>query len=273
MAGTANFLNGFLEHQDFTVTCLNFSGFFLLGLAYKIYCMMKFLKPRDGVFKRVLFQEFYDFSQERVNREYTLMLMLRVCLFLVSLWAAIMSIYYANLANINFGIISCCFTFSIVVNISAGYAIFQEKISSMQVAGIIVTVAGIIWISLAKGEVGLRKKTGVGEEDINWNKTLSVVLAISVGMLNASTTVQAKWMRKKRPSIDVMNLNADTFLLFGLIFSLITLVMIIKGNSSLTMRNFLIVLASSSLQTICGYVGQNCSVKGIAGPTIALIYT
>lgn len=162
MAGTANFLNGFLEHQDFTVTCLNFSGFFLLGLAYKIYCMMKFQKPRDGVFKRVLFQEFYDFSQERVNREYTLMLMLRVCLFLVSLWAAIMSIYYANLANINFGIISCCFTFSIVVNISAGYAIFQEKISSKQVAGIIVTVAGIIWISLAKGEVGLRKETGVG---------------------------------------------------------------------------------------------------------------
>jgi drug/metabolite transporter (DMT)-like permease len=273
LAGTSNFLNGFLEHQDFTVTCLNFSGFFLLGLAYKVYSMMKAQKPEDVAFKRVLFHEFYDFSQGRVNWEYTLMLVLRVGLLLVALWAAIMSIYYANLANINFGIISCCFIFSIVVNITAGYAIFQEKISPKQVAGIVVTVAGIIWISLAKGEVGVKKDTGVRDDEANWYKNLSVMLAISVGAMNASTTVQAKWMRKKRPSIDVMNLTADTFLLFALIFSLITLVMIFMGDSSLTMRNFLIVLASSSLQTLCGYIGLNCSVKGIAGPTITLIYT
>ena len=223
--------------------------------------------------KRVLFYEFYDFDHGRVNWEYTIMLMIRVSLLLVALWAAIMSIYYANLANINFGIISCCFIFSIVVNITAGYAIFQEKISAKQVAGIVVILTGIIWISLAKGEAGVKKDNRVSDDEANWYKTLSVMLAISVGAMNASTTVQAKWMRKKRPSIDVMNLMADTFLLFAVIFSLITLFMIFKGDSSLTMRNFLIVLASSLLQTLCGYIGQNCSVKGIAGPTIALIYT
>ena len=37
LAGTSNFLNGYLENQNFTVTCLNSSGFLLLGLAYKIF--------------------------------------------------------------------------------------------------------------------------------------------------------------------------------------------------------------------------------------------
>ena len=75
---------------------------------------------------------------------------------LVALWTTIVSIYYAKLANINFGIISCCLIFSIVVNISAGYAFFQEKISGKQVVGILITIGGIIWISLAKGEASIK---------------------------------------------------------------------------------------------------------------------
>lgn len=39
------------------------------------------------------------------------------------------------------------------------------------------------------------------------------------------------------------------------------------------MWNLYIVFASSSLGMICWFVGQNCSVKGLAGPTIAIIYT
>ena len=128
----------------------------MLGLAYKFYSMMKAKKPNNGVLKRVLFYEFYDFDKGRVNWEYTCMLLLRVGIFLMALWATIMSIYYANQANINFGIISCCFMFSIVLNITAGYAIFQEKISSKQLAGIVVTLAGIILISLAKGKAGVK---------------------------------------------------------------------------------------------------------------------
>jgi len=37
LAGTANFLNGFLEHQNFAVTCMYFIGFMVLSLAYKVY--------------------------------------------------------------------------------------------------------------------------------------------------------------------------------------------------------------------------------------------
>ena len=36
-AGTSNFVNGFLDHQDFDVACLNFTGFLLLALIYKGY--------------------------------------------------------------------------------------------------------------------------------------------------------------------------------------------------------------------------------------------
>ena len=201
------------------------------------------------------------------------MLIIRTGLLSIALWSTIMSIYYANLANINFGIISCCFIFSIVVNITFGYAFFQEKISNKQILGIIVTLTGIIWISLAKGEASVKKESQFSEDDLNWFKTLSILLAICVGAMNATFTVQAKWMRKKRPTINVFNLTADTCILFSLIFSVISLFYVSSGEPSMTLKNFLIILMSSSLGTLCGYVGQNCSVKGIAGPTIALIYT
>jgi drug/metabolite transporter (DMT)-like permease len=130
--------------------------------------MIKGKKSQDRVFKRVLFYEFYDFDQGRVNWEYSLMLLLRVGIFMVALWGTIMSIYYANLANINFGIISCCFMFSLILNITVGYAIFQEIITPKQIAGIAVTLSGIIWISLVKGEAGLKKDTaGMIEDDAN----------------------------------------------------------------------------------------------------------
>jgi drug/metabolite transporter (DMT)-like permease len=236
--------------------------------------MMKGKKSQDRVFKRVLFYEFYDFDQRRVNWEYSLMLLLRVGIFMVALWGTIMSIYYANLANINFGIISCCFMFSLILNITVGYAIFQERMTLKQIAGIAVTLSGIIWISLVKGEAGVKKDTvGMIEDHANWFKTVSVLLAIGVGAMNGSLTIQAKFMHKKRPTIDVLNLTADTCLLFALIFSIITVFMVIKGHPSLTLRNFLIVLVTSSLQTLCAYIAQNCLVKGIAGPSIALIYT
>jgi len=117
------------------------------------------------------------------------MLTIRICVLLASLWSGIMSIYYANLANINFGIISCCFIFSIVVNISCGYAFFEEKISKYQIIGIIITLSGIIWISLAKGAGSIKASLVVSEEEAKIYKFLSVLLALCVGTMNASFTV------------------------------------------------------------------------------------
>ena len=100
---------------------------------------------------KIFFKYVYDFEKRQINTYYTANLILRTLIMVVALYFTISAIYYAKLANINFGIISCCFIFSIVVNIVCGYLFFQEKIKSKVYGGIFVTLAGIIWISLEKG--------------------------------------------------------------------------------------------------------------------------
>lgn len=77
---------------------------------------------------------------------------MRILITTTSLVSAIKSIHYAIEANINFGIISCCFIISIVINSACGFIFFKERLNAKVVGGIVVTLSGIIWISLAKGQ-------------------------------------------------------------------------------------------------------------------------
>jgi drug/metabolite transporter (DMT)-like permease len=70
-----------------------------------------------------------------------------------------------------------------------------------------------------------------------------------------------------------MNITADTALFFIVICSTITAINLLQGHQSINMRNMGIIFISSCLGMICWLVGQNCSVKGLAGPTIAIVYT
>ncbi len=70
-----------------------------------------------------------------------------------------------------------------------------------------------------------------------------------------------------------MNITADTVLIFIIMTVTLTIINFFNDSPALTPRNFSLVFLSSCLGMICWLVGQNCSVKGRAGPTIALIYT
>ena len=70
-----------------------------------------------------------------------------------------------------------------------------------------------------------------------------------------------------------MNITADTGLIFVIICSIITGINLASGHDSINLRNIGIIFISSCLGMICWLVGQNCSVKGLAGPTIAIIYS
>lgn len=87
-----------------------------------------------------------------------MILIFRSILLAFIFWGAIRSIHYANLANINFGIVSCCFIVSVVVNTAAGLAFFKETFNIKVLVGIIVTLSGIMWISLAKGSEAIKLK-------------------------------------------------------------------------------------------------------------------
>ena len=77
-------------------------------------------------------------------------ILLRVLLATAALYCGVSSIHYAILANVNFGIISCCFIVSIVINCTFAYFFFSERMTLRMILGILVTISGIIWISLSK---------------------------------------------------------------------------------------------------------------------------
>ena len=93
-----------------------------------------------------------------------------------------------------------------------------------------------------------------------------------MGCLNASQTVHAKFLMKQG-KFQPMNITADTALIFITICSIITAFNLAQGHESINLRNVGIIFCSSCLGMICWLVGQNCSVKGLAGPTIAIIYS
>jgi drug/metabolite transporter (DMT)-like permease len=100
-----------------------------------------------------LFPNYYYLldGQEKFNWMYLAHIVKRATNFLIVFWAMVMSIYYARLAGINFGIISCCYCVSIIFNSVCCYFFFREVITLKMLFGMVVTLTGIIWISLAKG--------------------------------------------------------------------------------------------------------------------------
>ncbi len=84
---------------------------------------------------------------------------------------------------------------------------------------------------------------------------ISIILALCVGCMNASFTVQAKWMRKKRPIFNLFNFQSDTSIAYSILFSMVSLYFVLSGQPSMTLKNLMIIFASSSLQTLCAYVG------------------
>ena len=95
---------------------------------------------------------FYNYEEKRINKGYTAFTNIRSYILILSYWCAISSIRHASLAHLNFGIVSCCYIASVVINSTASYLLFNERINMKMGLGIVVTIGGVIWISLAKGD-------------------------------------------------------------------------------------------------------------------------
>lgn len=197
---------------------------------------------------------------------------------MVVYWCGISSIHYANKANINFGIISCCFIVSVVVNTAAGLVFFGEKLTLKTSLGIIVTMCGIIWVSLAKGSEAMHlKQTVIGGEDFDENevvanKSKAIVLALLVGVGNALQTIQSKFMIRwvKYP---VVSITADIGLAFAIIAATLALIFYLAGSPAINLYNMKLIFVSSILGMLCWLVGQNACVRGLAGPALCIIYS
>lgn len=148
------------------MTCLSFTGFLVVALIYR-FIQLKF-EVKSFSRKAIIhtcFGQFYNFEIQRFNSFYAFQVFCRALVLILIYWCGIKSIYYASLANINFGIISCCFICSIIINVTFGLIFFGEKMTVKMVLGIVVTISGIMWISIAKG-AGAIKLDGVSGSDV-----------------------------------------------------------------------------------------------------------
>ena len=146
MTGTCSFLNGYYDNRDFAVSTLNFSGFLCVPLIYKIYTLLH----NNSKGRNVFFTNYITDSSQ-LDKYYLINTLARAANFLAYFWLIILSMSCAQKANLNFGIISSCAYISIVINCGVGYVWFREVITLKMLFGIVVTLSGIIWISLAKG--------------------------------------------------------------------------------------------------------------------------
>ena len=176
----------------------------------------------------------------------------RVFVTVASLYCAVKSIYYANLAGLNFGVISCCFIFSIVINCTFGYFCFDEKITLRMLAGIAITLAGIIWISLAKGN---RAVTPEFEDKVALERYLSITFALGSGTMNALTTVSGKFMRKNGGYVDVLKLSSDTGFFIAAVLIVLAAIFTATRHPACNMWNLMIGFFSACLNMLCGLVG------------------
>jgi drug/metabolite transporter (DMT)-like permease len=76
----------------------------------------------------------------------------------------------------------------VVFNVAAGLMFFNEKITLKVTLGIVITLTGIISVSLLKGGEAVKVKDSQKTitEDASYHKTISILLALMVGMGNAT---------------------------------------------------------------------------------------
>jgi hypothetical protein len=75
-----------------------------------------------------------------------------------------------------------------------------------------------------------------------------------VGTTNASMTVQAKFMMKRK-KMDVLDLSSDSALIYSMIYAVVFLFNYLLGHPSINLHNFKFMFITSILMTLCGYVG------------------
>jgi hypothetical protein len=66
-------------------------------------------------------------------------------------------------------------------------------------------------------------------------------LAIGVGTTNASMTVQAKFMFKRK-KMDVLDLGSDSALIYSFIYAIFCLLNYLSGHPSINMHNFKVMI-------------------------------
>ena len=184
--------------------------------------------------------------------------------------------HYAQLAQINFGIVSCCLSVSAPLNCLLSYIFWKERLSCKMIIGTLVIVTGVAWIALAKGQtappIAIDGVETIDEGEKNQYRIMSIACALLSGCLGSTRILQAKYVNL-RLKYSPMEFSNDAGLFCGVVIFIISVYYYIQGHPSYTWYNFGICFIASVFQMLTSLVGLNCVVKGLGGPTSAILQT
>ncbi|CDW83507.1 UNKNOWN [Stylonychia lemnae] len=271
--GIANFFYSLLDDTDFATSCLTFPGFLFICLGYKILQ----IKEQQSITKKVIYDSFfgkyYDDSGTKLNLLNIFHMMLRSAMFFGLSWLVILASGYASQAQINFGIITSCISFSIVLSAIFSYIFYNEALNKIQIVGIAIIILGIVGISFAKGNKSLGEvDNGFTEDEKSYYKIVSILLALFCGVVNFLRTFQAKYIYRKT-GYQPVDLSVDCGLFLGLFTMVCSIYYWATGCNTYTWYNFGINTIGSIIMMIFSIIALKCIVKGLAGPTGAIMYT
>lgn len=136
--------------------------------------------------------------------------------------------------------------------------------------GSFIILTGVIWVSLAKGKV--IQSTDEITENEAFYRLLSVSAALFAGFLNCMRTFQAKFIQRKT-GYTPLDFSVDADLLSGHCLLFLASFFYLTNDPTYTLYNLTIATVSSSLLMFTSLIALNAMVKGLAGPTSAIINT
>jgi drug/metabolite transporter (DMT)-like permease len=143
----SNFFFGLLSSHDFATSCLQFSGYLLFGLLYRLYQIFYLnLSLCDAFFQTLLSAR----SQGKLS-QFLLNLFIGSFIFYILSWLTIIAARYAIIAEVNFGVIASCISLSTPMNAALGYVFYKEKLTKRMMVGTTIVVIGVVWVAFAKG--------------------------------------------------------------------------------------------------------------------------
>ena len=183
--------------------------------------------------------------------------------------------YFAELGDINQGVVSALLALASLINVVTFYFGFGEKISYLHFVGVIFMVASVICIGAAAGSHGGEVETDEElEEGGGRSKTLNGVLAIICG-LGGPTVVSTQHflIRKYKPQYDGISQALDAAILEFLILTLFLIPLSNNDDFTITWKDMGVGMAAGLLMCM-GRVFVTIGVAiGLAGPAEALMST
>ena len=194
--------------------------------------------------------------------------------FLLSL-GVIFASQWAMLAGVNFGIIASCICISTPINCTLSFLFYGERLTKKALLGTGVVLSGVIWVSLSKSDgpdIALKESLALTDSDRDFYRICSILTALFVGCINALRTFQAKYVLKKS-GYGPLDFSIDAGLFIGFTLMLLATYFSVLGHPGYTWYNILVSFAASLLLMLTSVMGLFAMVKGLAGPTSAILST